>query len=87
MPGAAMQGEPGLDQRSGDVAGQRRQRIVSRQRAAVTVSQPGHRVRQFRTLGESTHRAKIRRLVAKVRVSCVVGSERVQRVVGHTAPP
>ena len=62
---AVVQGEPGLRQRPCDVAGERGQRVVGRQWAAVGVGQPGHRLREFRSLGNRSERAEVRRLVAQ----------------------
>ena len=72
-----MQREPGLDQITGDLAGQRRERIAVSEPTAVAVGQPGHGIRQLGALGQSAQRAQIRWLVSPVRVGGVIHSEKV----------
>jgi hypothetical protein len=87
VPGAAMQGGPGLGQRAGEVTGQEREGIVEGQRAAVAVGQPCDRVRQLRALGHCAQRTEIRLIVAQVRAGRVIDPQRVEGLVRHGFPP
>ena len=59
MSGAVVYGQARLGHRSGDVAGERRQRVAVRQAAPVDADQPGDCLREFRSLGCCAQRAGI----------------------------
>ena len=68
---AVVQGEPGLGQRPGNVAGERRQGIIDGKRTTIGIRKPGHSIGELSSLGEHPDRPEVGRLQAEIVLLCI----------------